>query len=183
MIIHLLFVAMPLAGAADRCSVVHAWMARAVDGFEETIPPRIEPEGLPFGPDSGGFHVEGGAAPGPVPAVEFVVVAGDSADAGALRSAWVQWVEGCVAESGGWEGEEIDLEAEIRAPASKALGQFPREAYIREERTSTGLRYRHPGSGAGLEVLTDPTAISSRSVATGYEGPPIVLIVRIEAGQ
>lgn len=168
------------------CEVLYGWMDRAVEAYPNGIPARIPAADLPEGPSGFAFGLEGGAMPGGPPEAEFVVVPADpgATDGGVLRNAWLAWVEQCV-ESGrsDWSGSEEDLEARVQVPAMKAMGQFPLEAYIREERSYAGLRYTHAGSGALLEIITDPTEIASRSVAVGYDGPAIVLILRIVAGQ
>lgn len=161
-------------------------MDHAATGFPAGIPDRIDSADLPMGPDGPAFRVEGGARPGFEGVAEFVVVPADTAAPGiaVLRGAWLSWLERCVAARGdGWKGEETDLEAIRRMPASKAVGQFPPQAYIREEGGVAGLRYVHRGSGAVLAAITDPTAIASRSSASGYTGPPVVLLVRISAAQ
>jgi hypothetical protein len=161
-------------------------MDHAVGGFPAGIPDRIDAADLPVGPDGTAFRVEGGARPGSEGVAEFVVVPSDTGATGdaALRSAWLSWLERCVAALGsGWNGEETDLEAARRMPASKAVGEFPLEAYIREEEGAAGLRYVHGGSGAMIEAITDPTVIASRAAASGYEGPPVILLLRISAAQ
>lgn len=185
-IILLLFVSVTLHAPGAECDVLHGWMDRAVAGYPDGAPVRIPRAALPLGPPGHRFAVDGGAAPGDHRTEEIVVVSLDSTGSAvsALRNAWIAWVEGCVTDVGDtWVGDENDLETIIQVPAAKAMGQFPLQAYIREDDSRTGIRFLHPASGALLELITDPTAIASRSSVAGYDGPPVVLILRISAGQ